>query len=309
MQRNRLLDFTAYLIVRLLVCMIQALRLETCQVLARLLAVLMCDLLPMRRGVIDDNLRHAFTELSPRERRNLSRQMWEHLFLLVVEVAHAPRKIHDSNWRDYIDLVRQDIIVGSLFDDRPTILVAGHFGNFELCGYILGVLGFPSYAIARPLDNPYLDKFLNDFRGGKGQHILPKAGSAKQVDALLASGGTLALLADQDAGPKGCWVNFFGRPASTHKAIALFSMASTAPLIVCYARRTGKPLCHKLGAEAILDPLSKEAAAQSVPAITQWYTDQLERIIRRAPQQYWWVHRRWKDTRKAVKKDVAKTAA
>jgi KDO2-lipid IV(A) lauroyltransferase len=174
--------------------------------------------------------------------------------------------------------------------------VCGHYGNFELSGFMLGILGLSSFTIARTLDNPYLDRFVNKFRGAKGQFILPKNGSAQRIDALLASGGTLVFLADQNAGPKGCWVDFFGRAASTHKAIALFTLTNDAPMVVCFARRTHGPLHMKLGMEALADPRDHHAAT-SVPALTQWYTTCLEQVIRRAPEQYWWVHRRWKDTR------------
>ena len=64
-----------------------------------------------------------------------------------------------------------------LLDDRPLLLVSGHFGNFELAGFVLGILGFPTYTVARPLDNPYLHAFVNRFRGATGQHIVPTKGA------------------------------------------------------------------------------------------------------------------------------------
>jgi Kdo2-lipid IVA lauroyltransferase/acyltransferase len=166
-------------------------------------------------------------------------------------------------------------------------------------------LGFASYTIARPLDNPYLDRFLNQFRGSTGQFILPKMGSAQRVDALLAAGGTLTVLADQSAGPKGCFVNFFGRLASTHKAIALFSLGSDAPMAICYDRRVGKPLEHVIGMETVLDPRTADASLRTVPDLTRWYTEQLEAVIRRAPEQYWWLHRRWKEVKPSRERKAA----
>ncbi len=295
MKRNFWLDFAVYLVVRLAVSLVQALPLDTCARYARHLAWLAADVFRVRARVVEDNLQHAFPELSPHARRMLARRMWEHLFLLAVELAQAPRKIHWTNWRDYIDLARREVLVRVLFDDRPVVLVSAHYGNFELSGYILGVLGFSSFTIARPLDNPLLNRYINEFRGSQGQYIFPKSGSAKPVDALLAAGGTLALLADQHAGPKGCWVQFFGRPASTHKAIALFALVNDAPLVLCFSQRIGgKPLRHVIGADAMIDARDLPPHLRSVPALTQWYTDRLEQIIRRAPEQYWWVHRRWK---------------
>ena len=113
---RRIGDYLVYLVVRVLICAVQALRLETGAVLAGHLAWLFCDVLKLREAVVDDNLAHAFPELSAEERKNLSRNMWNHLFLLVLEVAHAPRKIHETNWRRYISLRDSDKLVRRLIN-------------------------------------------------------------------------------------------------------------------------------------------------------------------------------------------------
>ncbi len=93
----------------------------------------------------------------------MARRMWEHLFLLVLEVAHVPRKIHETNWRKYIKLRDVAPLMRHLISDRPVLVVTGHFGNFELGGYALGILGFPTFTVARNLDNAYLDHYLAGF--------------------------------------------------------------------------------------------------------------------------------------------------
>jgi Kdo2-lipid IVA lauroyltransferase/acyltransferase len=301
------LNYLAYLLARILVCTVQALPIETCAAGARGLATLCCDVLRFRYAVIDDNLRHAFPELSPADRHKINWQMWEHLFLMAVEVLHAPRKIHDTNWRDYTTPKNHDALMRAFFDDRPTVIICGHYGNFELSGYVLGLLGFPSFTIARPLDNPFLDRFLNEFREATGQYILPKVGSAPQVENVLARGGILVLLGDQHAGNKGCWVDFFGRPASSHKAIALFALGKDTLTAYCHTRRTGKPLHLELNMLELLNSREIPAEMRTVPGITRWYNQHLEATIREAPEQYWWVHRRWKDDR-AKRKTAAQQA-
>jgi KDO2-lipid IV(A) lauroyltransferase len=161
-------------------------------------------------------------------------------------------------------------------------------------GYMLGLLGFPTHSVARRLDNPYLDRFVNEFRGRTGQHILNKSGCGDQIEQLLKSHGTLALLGDQHAGEKGCWVDFFGKPASTNKAVALFSLSYQAPTIVEYVRRRGHVFQYDLSCEDVVDPSDPEFRLGTVPLFSEWYTRCLERIIVAAPEQYWWVHRRWK---------------
>jgi KDO2-lipid IV(A) lauroyltransferase len=291
---KQLTDWLVYMLVRGFVCVVQALSLETCHAIARALAVLAADLVKLRHKVVDENIRLAFPHLDERQRRDFIRGMWEHLFLMVCEIAHAPRKIHDTNWRRYFAIHRKRELVRYLLDTRPTILISGHFGNFEVTSYATGLLGFPTYAIARPLDNRYLDRYVNGFRSTHGQFILPKDGSATTIDAILEKGGTIALLGDQSAGPRGCWVEFFGRPASCHKAVALFTLVSGAPLLVSYGKRIGGPLEIELGLEGVADPQHPGPELANVKALTQWYNTVLEGAVRRAPEQYWWVHRRWK---------------
>jgi KDO2-lipid IV(A) lauroyltransferase len=217
--------------------------------------------------------------------------------LMICEIAHAPRKIHDTNYRDHVKMKNLGTAVGHMLETRATVMLTAHYGNFEVSGFLAGLLGFPTYTVVRPLDNRFVDQYLTSFRGATGQYVLPKQGSAGQVSALLAAGGILAILGDQYAGPKGCWVEFFGRPASCHKAISLFSLTSGASMVVMYTKRLGgKPLQFEMGFTAFLDPQLPDAPCD-VRGITQWYSRSLEEIVRADPHQYWWVHRRWKDTR------------
>jgi len=297
MWRKHVVDYLAYLLVRVLIAVVQALDIRSGQKLARRLAWLFADVLKLRGKVVDENLAHAFPELDADQRRELARDMWEHLFLLVLEVAHAARKVHETNWRDYVRLRNVEPLVRLLLSDRPVIIITGHFGNFEVGGTMLGILGFPTHTVARNLDNPYLDRFVARWRSSTGQHLIPKNGGYDQILEVLSQAGTLSFLADQYAGPKGCWVEFFGRPASTHKAIALLAVEHDAPMAVCVARRLREPLKIEMHAVDILDPREDRPETSSVRAMTQWYTSRLEEMIRLSPEQYWWLHRRWKDTR------------
>jgi KDO2-lipid IV(A) lauroyltransferase len=223
--------------------------------------------------------------------------MWRHLILLVFEVAQTSRKIRETTFRKYVRVTNGRALIEAMLADRPVVIGTAHFGNFEIGGYFLGMLGFPTHSVARTLDNPYLNRWLNTFRGRTGQKLIPKSGSAEQIAEVLASHGTMALLADQHAGPKGCWVQFFNRPASAHKAVAIFVLSHDAPLVVGSARRVGKILDYELVIDEVLDPRSGGEATSNVRVLTQWYTSRWEQIIREAPEQYWWLHDRWRDTR------------
>jgi len=288
------LDWSVYFVIRVVICIVQALPMEKCHTAARGLAIVASDIIKLRYHVLDDNLRHVYPDWSSAQRRQLIRRMWEHLFLMVAEIAHAPRKLHEANYQQYVVFRNKPLAVRYLLDSRPTVIVTGHYGNFEIAGYVLGLFGFPSFTIARRLDNPFLDRFVNRFRGLRGQFILPKAGSAPLVERVLAVGGTLSLLGDQHAGDKGCWVDFMGRPASCHKAVALFTLTSGAPEMVAYVRRLDRPMQFEIGIVDVVDPRTMDDSIAGVKQLTQWYNQRLEEMIREAPEQYWWVHRRWK---------------
>ncbi len=290
------LDYSAYLALRLAIATMQALPLSACDKLARALAWLLGCRLGFRRKIVEENLRTAFPDWSKEQRENCSQQMWRHLFLMVAEIAHTPRKIHRTNWQHRYAVPQVQIILRTLMQDRPKVVICGHYGNFELGGYLLGLFGFPTHTVARPIDNPYVNGFINDFRGRTGQYILSKEGSRDEIERVLQDGGTLALLGDQAAGDKACWVPFFGRPASTHKAVALFTLAYAAPTIVLAARRVRGPLRYQGVMADATDPLATDFNYGTPTELTGWFTEQLEKLIRHAPEQYWWVHRRWKGT-------------
>jgi KDO2-lipid IV(A) lauroyltransferase len=289
-----LIDFSVYLIVRVLIAVIQALPLGACERIADLLATLAGRVFRIRGSVVEENLRIAFPNISDKERDAIVFQMWRHLILMIVEIAQTPRKIHETNWKEHSHIVNQEQFVRTLLSGRPLVVISGHFGYFELGGYLMGLFGFPTYTVARTLDNRFLDRFVNDFRGRTGQYMLPKQGSGADIQKVLERGGILTLLGDQHAGQRQCWVNFFGKPASTHKAVSVFSLGNKAPTMVSYARRLDKILHYEVGPEAICDPGAADFELGTVPLLAQWYTDHLESLIRRSPGQYWWLHRRWK---------------
>lgn len=305
---RKAVDFAVYLVVRALLCVIQAMTIEAGQRLARWLAWLLADVLKVRGKVVDENLRHAFPDFSEAQRRDICRGMWEHLLVMGIEIAHAPRKIHETNWRQFVELNGIQPLQREIISKRPVVIVTAHFGNFELGGYVLGLLGFPTFTVARDLDNPYIHRWIERFRKATGQRIIPKNGGFDQILGALQAGGTMTLLADQYAGPKGCWVQFFNRPASAHKAIGLLSLEHDAPIAICSVRRLDQPLKFEMKLWALLDPRDVTARISSIKDLTQWYTSKLEEMIREAPEQYWWLHRRWKDPRPPKKSSLAKAA-
>ncbi|TWU35152.1 Lipid A biosynthesis lauroyl acyltransferase [Novipirellula artificiosorum] len=300
-------DFAAYAVVRLLVAVIQTLPLDMGQSLADGVAALAAGPLKIRHSETDENLRKVFPNASSEARDHLSRKMWRHLLLMVCEIAWAQRRLHLTNWSQYVTFRDNQLVLGHLLSERPTVSVTGHFGNFEIGGYVLGLMGFSTTTIARKLDNAFLDRWVQRFRGAKGQQMVDKEGCAPLIDRHLRSGGALSLLADQHAGPKGCWVNFLGVPASSHKALALFTLGSNAPMMVSYTIRTGgQPMRFEAGCVAVADPLNDpDGICASVTTLTQWYNDNLAIAVGMSLEQYWWLHRRWREPPERVARRLA----
>ena len=283
-----------YIAVRVAICVLQSLPRETCERLARTSANILANRLRIRRSVVRENIRRAFPELSAGECRQIACGMWEHLLLMVVEIAHAPRVIRRSTWRKYLRIHDMETIVRTMWQERPKVVLSGHFGNFELASFLLGVFGFKTFSVARELDNPLLNTFVNDFRESRGQEILPKKGSAPDVAIAMEQNGAIGLLGDQAAGPKGCPVTFFGRRATMHKAIGVFALSASAPVLVFSTTRRKKLFHYDIRLEGVADPAVVTPETEGLVPLSQWYTSLLEQAVRRAPSQYWWVHRRWR---------------
>jgi Kdo2-lipid IVA lauroyltransferase/acyltransferase len=293
--RRRSVDFLMYLLVRLVVGLGQMMTVEQSYALARLLARILYLVDKRHREVGLENLKSAFgdqyTEL---ERDQIVRAVYEHFCMMLMEILHIPRKLHPATWRDRITLVGHEAVLDRLMTGGPMIMLSGHFGNWEMAGYLFGVFGFPPNSVARTLDNPYLDEYLRRFRERTGQKMISKTEGYEQMLEVLRNGGILSFLADQDAGQRGLFVDFFGRPASTHKAIALLAIEHNAPVVVGYARRIGPGFRYEVGCDAIIEPSEWTGGADDVRLLTQRYTTALENIVRRSPEQYLWLHRRWK---------------
>jgi KDO2-lipid IV(A) lauroyltransferase len=307
-QTYRVADWLAYAALRIMVLAITAISLERCDRLCRLGAWLLTTWIKLRRRVVAENLQRVFPGLSPQESLAIQRKMWHHLLLMACEIAHAPRKIHRENWHQFFRIPDRASMLRVVLDPRPKQIVSGHFGNFELGGFLTGLFGIETTAIARPLDNGFIHDFVNRFRSLGGQHLLPKVGSARRIETLLQAGGALALLGDQYGGVRGCWVKFLGHPTSCHKALALFTLSNGAIMMVCSNTRRTEPLSFDLRVLGIADPEQPECPG-SVSDLTRWYNEQLEDAIRRAPEQYWWVHRRWREDAPKRSKSTSSMAA
>lgn len=242
-----------------------------------------------------ENLTRSFPDAPPEKLRIIARQSIEHFFELVIDVLFSTRTINLQRWHRFVHLepsVRD--VLELAMEDRGAIMLTGHYGNWEILGYTMATLGFKTYSVARPIDNPHIDAWLLGVRQRKGQVILSKRGVTTTAQDVLKNGGVLGLIADQNAGPKGMFVPFFGRLASTYKSIGLLAIEYQVPVIIGYARRRGDRFEFDVGVSDIIYPQDWAEESDELRYITERYTAAIEAFVRQDPSQYLWIHRRWK---------------
>ena len=296
--------FAEYTIFLAVIGVVRRLPVRAAAAVSAGLAWTLLHVLPRRLSRFDvasANLRIAFGEdISEARIEQIIRGMWTHLFRMITEMVQLPGRFRLETCAEILQFEKRNECVQALLSDRPVLLLGGHFGNWEISLHTFGEFGFPMGVVARDLDNPWLQRWFLRYRQSSGHRVLSKSGAGPELAERLSAGGMVSLLCDQDAGRSGVFVDFFGRPASTFKSIALLALQFNALIIVggawrlpADAQKGARWVRFCLTTEDIIDPQDFQSA-NAVEQITQRYTAALEALIRRAPEQYFWVHRRWK---------------
>ncbi len=254
-----------------------------------------------------ENLQKSYPEKDDQWYDTTARRSFEYLAMMVFDVFTIPKRIHPNNLFDYIVIDRDSLT--DFFDNvekkQCMVMVTGHYGNFEALGYALAADGYANYSVGRPIDNSYIDKYLLSAREKQGQTIINKKGATEKMLEVLSNSGLLGLVADQNGSRKDIFVDFFGQKAATYKSIGLLAMQFDAPIVVGYCRRLENGFKFQIGMNRMIKPDEWKVQDNPLKWITQEYTSAIEDFIREDPEQYWWLHRRWKtrppEERKAEK--------
>jgi len=288
------MDWLTYIALRILVLFLYLFDVETNLNTACFLGRLLWKRYHRGRKRALDNLRASFPEKSEQWIWQTGRRSFEHIVMLAVDVLFTARLVKKYNWRSYSRYKNVERAKWLMQEGRGLLLVTGHYSNFEIIGYLLGLFGFNIYSIARPLDNRYINKYLYDVRERVGQKIIDKKGASELMDQIASTGATLCFIADQDAGKKGIFVDFFGRKASTYKSIGLIAISCNIPIVVGCSRRVDNRFYFEIVANRIIFPEEWQDKDKPLEWITAEYTRAMEEFVRQDPSQYWWLHRRWK---------------
>lgn len=248
-----------------------------------------------RRERARDNILRSFPQLDYMQAERLAERSIRNMFqLFAVDSLAMPRLLNKENWPDKVGIGTMGEVIPILVREEPAIFLTGHTGNWELLGFLLSLLGFKMTALARPIDNPLVNDWLLDLRQSHGMRILTKFGAVPEVEQIIEDGGRIGFIADQNAGDKGLFVPFLGRMASSYKSIGLLAMRHKVPVVTGFAMRLNSRFQYELHAADIIRPEDWADRSDPLFYITARFNRAIEQMVRMAPEQYLWVHRRWK---------------
>jgi KDO2-lipid IV(A) lauroyltransferase len=249
---------------------------------------------PRLRQVGLRNLALAFPDTPAVERKQILRAMYRQLGWQLAEFCHMPGyTLERAN-----QFIRYEGLENYLAAQRRgngVLVLTGHLGAWEMSSFYHSLAGHPMGMVIRRLDNPWIDRLVNDIRTQHGNRVLPKDDFARGLIAAMRAGETVGVLMDTNmTPPQGVFVDFFGHEACTASGVARVALrtgAAVLPGFLVWEAAEKKYVLHFLPELKLVDTGDSEADAV---ANTQLFTTALENVIRQYPEQWLWVHRRWK---------------
>ncbi|MEW6602982.1 MAG: lysophospholipid acyltransferase family protein [Nitrospirota bacterium] len=256
--------------------------------------------IPKRRNVAIENLKHAYSgEKDSDEIIRIARQSCRsfiYTFLEIVKFRYlftGPDII--KKMKRYADDLDGLFLKAKKIHDESggCIFVTPHLGNWEVLPHVSSVAGIPLAIVARPLDNEYLEKLIFSSRTVEGQFIIPKKNAMFVLQRTLQKGTSIGMLPDQST-MKGLVMDFFGRPATTTPVPAILAVTYKRPVVVVAACRMEDNKYEGFVSDAIWPEEGYKSEKDEIFRITQEITRNMEAVIRKHPEQYLWMHNRWK---------------
>jgi phosphopantetheine--protein transferase-like protein len=270
---------------------------------------IMFGLLPFRRRVIVDNLRRVFGAAVPAaEIERLAQAHYAHLWRLVAEFFRF-RWLTPARKRALVRVENLDVFIDAFQRGNGVLILTGHFGNWEVAT-IAGIQNYPEvrgrfHFVRRPIKPGWLDSMMTRRFAKWGFGVIAKRGSLDRIVALLERGDIVVFPFDQYAGgADGIDVEFFGHPAGTFKSLAVIALATGAPVLPAASWREPDGR-HVLRFEPAVPVVDVENVNASIIGTTRAYNAAIERLVLRHPEQWWWVHRRWKSARRRKRRPLA----
>ena len=255
---------------------------------AYFLAFLWFDVLRIRRRVALDNIAIAFPELAGRARVRLARRSLRHLGLNVVEYSFMPW-LNKDNCGHYFELHDRALLEEVLARGRGVLLLTLHLGHGDLACAGLSLSGYPMVMVSKFFKARWLNDLWFGMRARLGTRFVPPRDSSYALLKALKTGHAVVIPLDQFTGPPvGVRTTFFGRETGTAAGLAVMAERSKAPVLSCYTWRQPD---GRHGIQFVREIPTGDAAAE---VVTQAFNDELESFVRRHPEQWMWIHKRWK---------------
>ena len=259
---------------------------------------------PRRRRIARANLRIAFPELDEAQRLILARRSCRSFVLTCLEgvkyLTHFDLRRAERTVREIVDDAEETIDKVRAIHEAAggCVFVAPHLGNWEYLAHAGALAGIPLTIPVRPLDNRKLEASLYDMRSSSGQEILSKKNVFFHLREALRKGRSVAILADQNAGGEGIDAPFFGKPARTTPAPAALAVLYNRPIVLISCLRIGDARRYEiLLSEPIMPDMNAQSAKGEIERLTRAVNEETENFVRKGPEQYLWIHDRWKLTK------------
>ncbi len=286
-----LVDALVYTLIRIITGCLSLLPLSWVYAFSIFSGDLVFLLLPKRRQIARENIDRAFgNSLTDKEKTRLVRKSFHHIVCAVVELLMVDRLRYKPD--RYFKVFGKEHLDQALASDRGCILAVSHLGSWELLGILAQLGPYQASAVVKTIRNPYLDQWFNSMRNKTSLQTIFKDAPIREVLRRLKKNHIIAILIDQWAGPEGLWVDFFNEAASTTALPARFALQLGCPIITAYCVRKA-PWQFEIYIEPEIT-LAGEGK-QSVRLTTEKINRMVEEKIRKYPEQWTWVHRRWKN--------------
>jgi len=286
-------EMKKYLTTTVVLFLLQAIPLSVRKFLFTNLALAVYCLLPRRRRVAVYNLRRAFPEKSTAEIIGIVKGVYRNFGILAAEFAEIPR-LNVNRINSIMEIKGMENYEKARSKNRGVILLTAHFGNWELLATAFAIISEPSLALYRTLDNPLLDNLVYWVRASTGNTLMHANHAMRSVLRSLRNKKTVGMLIDQNwSRQEGCFVEFFNRPACTSSGVAFLALHEEVPVLPVYLiRKDDGKYILQMGAE--IETIRTGDEERDIVTNTQRYTRVTEEIVRRYPEQWFWVHKRWK---------------
>ncbi|MCZ6602495.1 MAG: lysophospholipid acyltransferase family protein [Planctomycetota bacterium] len=284
-----------YLIVRFLGAIIGWMPLGLSLASARAAAWVAYHLDRRHHRIATENLMHAYGDsLSAEERERIILGAYQNLTLNVVEIIQVLRRLRPGEEGRYFELSGEEHPAKVLSAGKGIVLLSGHLGNWEMLSAVARMTNIPIHGVVQPRANPWLEQYLLRVRRSLGAEIVMKKGAVRASIDVLREGKAVGMLVDQNQRRDGIFVDFFGRKASTVRAAALLARRAGAPIVVVYVRRLPGNLRYLVRFLEPIPSVRTSSSAKDIQKMTEQFTNQLEGAIRECPDQWLWLHRRWR---------------